>query len=154
MIINQSWRIVTKFATPDRPLGQFLIWNGSQGFIYRCGKTISLQSGIIPDGYYQGCLAWFIVVDGALTTEWVITNEPIIVDPTNAANCINTSFPHDCINGACFPKSQFNTPGLYDSLAECEAACGTGCSGKCISNKDWSKIQWLSSQLKNRNCSQ
>ena len=70
-----------------------------------------------------------------------------------ASNCSNTSTPYDCINGACRPATQFNTPGLYTSLSECEVACGTGCSGKCISNKDWLTIQSLASHLKHKNCS-
>ncbi|MEH2123711.1 hypothetical protein [Nostoc sp.] len=60
--------------------------------------------------------------------------------------------PYDCINGACIKKSVYNTPGLYQSLSDCEVVCGIGCSGKCISNSDWSQIEGLSHQLKNRNC--
>ncbi|WP_109010069.1 hypothetical protein [Nostoc commune] len=60
---------------------------------------------------------------------------------------------YDCINGACTNKSTYNTPGLYQTLSDCETACGTGCSGKCISNSDWAQIENLSGQLKSRNCS-
>jgi hypothetical protein len=67
-------------------------------------------------------------------------------------NC-QTVTKYDCINGACIPKSTYSTPGIYNSLSECETACGTGCSGKCISNADWAQIEGLSNQLKNRNCS-
>lgn len=59
---------------------------------------------------------------------------------------------YDCINGACTPKTTYNTPGLYPSLSDCQVACGIGCSGKCISNSDWATIEGLSNQLKNRNC--
>jgi hypothetical protein len=65
----------------------------------------------------------------------------------------DSDLPHDCINGACIKKSVYGTPGLYKSLSECEIACGTGCSGKCISNDDWAQIEGLSNQLKSRNCS-
>jgi hypothetical protein len=60
---------------------------------------------------------------------------------------------YDCINGSCIPKTTYNTPGLYQSLSACEIACGTGCSGKCISNSDWAQIEGLSSQLRNKSCS-
>ncbi len=60
---------------------------------------------------------------------------------------------YDCINGACLKKTTYNTPGLYASLSLCEVACGTGCSGKCLSNADWTQIESLSSQIMNRNCS-
>ncbi|MBD2243222.1 hypothetical protein [Nostoc sp. FACHB-888] len=60
---------------------------------------------------------------------------------------------YDCINGACIKKDVYKTPGFYKSLSECEIACGVGCSGKCISNSEWSQIENLSSQLRLRNCS-
>lgn len=60
---------------------------------------------------------------------------------------------YDCINGACTPSTTYDTPGIYSSLAECEVACGTGCSGKCLSNAEWAQIEGLASQLKNKNCS-
>lgn len=59
---------------------------------------------------------------------------------------------YDCINGACFESDKYKTPGLYRSLEECEVACGTGCSGKCLSNKEWNKIQDLAKKLKQKNC--
>ncbi|MDZ8070377.1 MAG: hypothetical protein RMY64_35665 [Nostoc sp. DedQUE08] len=64
----------------------------------------------------------------------------------------NPSEKYDCVNGACIKKSVYSTPGIYQSLSDCEVACGTGCSGQCISNSDWAQIEGLSSQLKNRNC--
>ncbi|MBD2204942.1 hypothetical protein H6G33_04215 [Calothrix sp. FACHB-1219] len=67
-------------------------------------------------------------------------------------NCVSSQ-SYDCINGACIVSTQYDTPGIYASLAECETACGTGCSGKCISNSEWATIEGLSNQLKQRNCS-
>lgn len=64
-----------------------------------------------------------------------------------------TDLKYDCLNGACVKNSDHNTPGLYPTLSDCEIACGTGCSGKCISNADWAQIEGLSKQLKNKNCS-
>lgn len=58
---------------------------------------------------------------------------------------------YDCLNGICVLSTQYNTPGIY-SLSECEQTCGTGCSGKCISNADWATIEGLAGQLKNKNC--
>ena len=63
------------------------------------------------------------------------------------------SVPHDCINGACIPAAEYNTPGLYQSLSECEQVCGSqGCSGKCLGNAEWATIQELANKLKNQNC--
>lgn len=61
---------------------------------------------------------------------------------------------YDCINGECKESTIYDTPGIYNSLSECEINCGSqGCSGKCIPNADWTAIQNLSNQLKNKNCS-
>lgn len=72
-----------------------------------------------------------------------------------STTCIppGTETQYDCINGACIPKSTYNSPGLYASLSDCQVACGTGCSGKCLSNSDWAQIEGLANQLKSRNCS-
>ncbi len=67
--------------------------------------------------------------------------------------CPPTTVKYDCINGACVSKATYNTPGIYNSLSECEVACGTGCNGKCISNADWAQIEGLANQLKNQTCS-
>jgi hypothetical protein len=68
-------------------------------------------------------------------------------------NTCPASTSYDCINGACISKVIYNTPGMYESLEVCETACGTGCSGKCISNSDWVQIEGLANKLKQKNCS-
>jgi hypothetical protein len=60
---------------------------------------------------------------------------------------------YDCLNAACTPKNTYNTPGLYQSLAECEQSCGPGCGGVCLSNSDWAAIQGLAAQNKSKHCS-
>lgn len=75
----------------------------------------------------------------------------IQVSVQSASNSCDTSY--DCINGACFLSSVYNTPGFYNSLEECQVNCGKGCSGVCIANSDWQKIEVLAAQLKNQNCS-
>ncbi len=74
-------------------------------------------------------------------------------DPSVSVNC--SGVPHDCINKACRPASQYGTPGLYKSLSECEQNCGSkGCSGKCVPNNQWAIIEGVSNNLKNQNCKQ
>jgi hypothetical protein len=58
---------------------------------------------------------------------------------------------YDCVNKTCIKNGQYNTPGLYLSLAECAKNCG-GCSGKCLSTSEWSAIKELANRLKNKNC--
>ena len=70
----------------------------------------------------------------------------------SCSGCENVVIKYDCINAVCTQSSQYNTPGIYTSLSQCETACGTGCSGQCISNEEWSKINSLANQLLNKNC--
>ncbi|MBD2197941.1 MULTISPECIES: hypothetical protein [Calothrix] len=112
---------------PPNSSGQYIVTY--QAWVFFAGETAYkvFVNGIEPNpgwGFRYGTAAW-------------------ILDP----------FKYDCINGACIPSSTYNTPGIYQSLSECEIACGTGCNGKCISNAEWSKIEGLSSQLRNKNCS-
>ncbi|AFY48898.1 hypothetical protein Nos7524_3095 [Nostoc sp. PCC 7524] len=68
--------------------------------------------------------------------------------------CAGQTLTYDCINGECIQSSQFNTPGIYTSLAQCESQCGGAtCKGKCLSNSDWAQIEGLAAQLKNKSCS-
>ena len=104
-------------------------------------------------GLTSGNTQWSLLsaADGRLMyPNWIGANTatPIITSKVFTA----TPTPHDCINGACIMASVYSTPGIYKTLEECEIACGTGCSGKCISNSDWAQIQGLSSELKNRSC--
>jgi len=64
-----------------------------------------------------------------------------------------TNQSYDCINGACIKKNIYSTPGLYGSLEDCQKACGTGCSGKCVGNSEWAQIEEYSGELKSKNCS-
>lgn len=75
-----------------------------------------------------------------------------IISQTPCTDCEDPNTSYDCINGACIKKTQYNTPGIYNSLSQCETACGTGCSGKCLSNEEWNKISDLAGKLKQRNC--
>lgn len=150
-------------SAPTHPCGCLGTWTINYRF---AGQNYSLQfAGYENDqpyrkfSSYPGCSAYSDIASGC--------DQRILIEGlTCNASLSNVSFSfvksdpncgviqeYDCINGACLPKTQYNTPGIYASLAECEQACGTGCSGKCISNSDWATIEGLSNQLKQRNCS-
>ncbi len=76
---------------------------------------------------------------------------------------------YDCVNHKCELSTKYNTPGLYKSLADCEAVCGKGgvcASGKqcldpvnycppgkvCIEEGEHTKIQNLIQQVKSKSC--
>lgn len=46
---------------------------------------------------------------------------------------VSTDNKYDCINGVCTLSTQYQTPGLYKSLADCQAVCADG--GACGSGK-------------------
>ncbi|WP_414622046.1 hypothetical protein [Calothrix sp. CCY 0018] len=75
-----------------------------------------------------------------------------IVSQTPCEGCVDPNIYYDCINGACVKKDKYGTPGIYQTIEECEVVCGEGCSGKCIANADWAKIQDFASKLKTKNC--
>lgn len=53
------------------------------------------------------------------------------------AYVVSTTCPdpskYDCLNGNCVKQSQYNTLGIYNSLADCQAVCANG--GACGSGK-------------------
>jgi hypothetical protein len=133
-----SFRQFTSAAIPFKPVG-IEYRNPSTA----CGGGGAQAWAIGPNGEQHRIVVnsgtiWLV---GSLVPNWDEDPPP----PPNIA--------HDCINGSCIPQSTYNTPGIYQSLSDCEVACGTGCSGKCISNADWAQISGLASQLKNKNCS-
>ncbi|MBN3939180.1 hypothetical protein [Nostoc sp. NMS9] len=90
-------------------------------------------------------VAWSLVAVG--TDGRVIASTPGINDPSSTlysssktfvktdSNCVTPSpdTKYDCINGKCIVKTQYNTPGLYQSLADCQAVCANG--GACAEGK-------------------
>ncbi|MEH2070286.1 MAG: hypothetical protein V7K47_19370 [Nostoc sp.] len=142
-----------------------------------CQLTINYSSNYgggsatfdVPDGSYQSAYVyWYPGVsnprrydvrsDGeqgtvTLAGSYYPPNDFNVSYDSFSNTCAPPIIAYDCINGACIKKSVYNTPGLYTSLSECETACGTGCSGKCIPNSEWAQIEGLANQLKLRNCS-
>ena len=87
----------------------------------------------------------------------------------SCSSCIASTQTYDCVNHKCELSTKYNTPGLYKSLADCEAVCGKGgvcASGKqcldpvnycppgkvCIEEGEHAKIQNLIQQTKNKFC--
>lgn len=101
---------------------------GGSGYVYRTGTTsLSVVANAFQTPNYQSFGSCY--------------------------NCFVEEKKYDCVNAACTESEKYNTPGIYQSMSECETACGTGCSGQCIPNDEWSQIQSLANQLKNKNCS-
>ncbi|MEH2164561.1 MAG: hypothetical protein V7K38_26795 [Nostoc sp.] len=99
----------------------------------------------VPDGSYQTAYkvviggppqnTYELRVDGNLGTILLNTYSPgsINVTVTSSSNsCLNVT-KYDCINGQCIQSSTYETPGIYQSLADCQAVCANG--GACASGK-------------------
>lgn len=108
-----------------------------------------MQSGsvTVPDGSYQSA---YMVLTGN-GSEYVIKSDGnqgtvIVGGPYNpgsvilnylsfSSSCdpIPLQVSYDCINGECIKKTQYNTLGIYKSLADCQAVCANG--GACAAGK-------------------
>ena len=62
--------------------------------------------------------------------------------------------PCDCLNGGCVPKTTYNTPGKYASIAACQAGCAkdSNCDGECIPTAEIAALQQAASTVKSRIC--
>jgi hypothetical protein len=67
---------------------------------------------------------------------------------------VNPQEPYDCINGGCVPKTTYNTPGVFASLAACESGCAkdSNCTGECVSAAELAALQQAANNLKSRLC--
>ncbi|AFY94632.1 hypothetical protein [Chamaesiphon minutus] len=67
---------------------------------------------------------------------------------------------YDCVNGDCLEATVYDTPGIYQTLQECQGDCGGGncpenyCPpGKtCIDSSKWSQIESLSEAVRGKVC--
>lgn len=147
-------------------------WGATNGQIsfqhYACGNSASYQSSGGPNN-----AAW-LVVDGVVQNgtnyqywssgiysrglEQVPNVTSTVGNVSGSCNGCEAPPPpppsprYDCINGSCLNKTQYGTPGIYESISACEQNCGPGCGGVCISNADWTAISSLASQVKNKVC--
>ncbi|MBR8832711.1 MAG: hypothetical protein DSM106950_01370 [Stigonema ocellatum SAG 48.90 = DSM 106950] len=66
----------------------------------------------------------------------------------------NPNIKYDCINGVCVQSIQYKTSGYFQSLADCQSACGLskGCNGICIGNDEYQKIQGLINKISGELC--
>ncbi len=126
------------------------------------GNTVTRTSSCLPspfstvldrsaDGFFLNYNGGREILEGSWTNYDLLSSS--IVSQTSCTECNDPTVSYDCINASCVKKTVYNTPGIYQSLSDCETACGIGCSGKCLSNEEWSRIQDLANKLRQRNCS-
>ncbi|MEH2077023.1 MAG: hypothetical protein V7K57_21925 [Nostoc sp.] len=124
-----------------------------RAIFYNTEPQITYHSNASDEAYwgnkYTAFNNYYSFVDGSYTIYQ--SDEPgcqIVTTPP-----VGAKKDYDCINGACIEKSKYNTPGLYQSLDDCQTVCGgTSCGGQCISNPDWAQIESLASQIRSKEC--
>ncbi|MEH2222594.1 hypothetical protein [Nostoc sp.] len=103
----------------------------------------------VPDGSYQSAYPyWYpgvsnprkydVRTDGSqgkiiLAGPYTPPDDFYINYDTFSSTCAPITQKYDCINGVCTLSTQYTTPGIYQSLADCQAVCANG--GACASGK-------------------
>ena len=62
--------------------------------------------------------------------------------------------PYDCLNGGCVPKTTYNTPGVFATLAACQSGCAknSDCVGECVSTGELAALQQAANNLQTKFC--
>lgn len=148
-------------------------WAASNGQIsfqhYACGNSASYQAtgginnaaNLIVDGVIQNGPSYQYWSGGIYSRGIEQVPDVTSTEGNVSGSCNGCKGPpppppsarYDCVNGSCLEKGRYSTPGIYESLSECEQNCGPGCGGVCVSNTDWAKISSLVAMLKNKDCS-
>lgn len=71
---------------------------------------------------YNGAWDW---EEARNTSQYFVKDDP---------NCVSQP-RYDCINGSCLTSSQYKTPGIFESLADCQANCGSNSPNTCPPGK-------------------
>jgi hypothetical protein len=76
--------------------------------------------------------------------------------PVNSCKweAIPDAYPCDCINGVCLPSSTYNTPGVFATIAACDAGCAKNseCAGECVSAEELNTLQRAANSLQSIIC--
>lgn len=156
----KCYRIDAEGAAPHPGQGNLVSSNGAKYPIWRRFNSLSWRIDTIRSsefgGGYTGCLAYYATYDGVDSRDGSARPVSPVLDESNP-NCPAVKY-YDCINGQCTEKTQYNTPGLYQSLEECQVNCGTTNNNECppgyvcLTTSEFSEISSLASQIKGAVC--
>ncbi|MEH1959859.1 MAG: hypothetical protein V7L05_08225 [Nostoc sp.] len=131
-------------------------------------SLVVVETGITCGGYS------FKIVDNNTGTTIYTSTSPAknvhldIID-NDTGQPPPTTPKYDCINGQCISKNTYSTPGIYATLADCQAVCANGgacAAGKqcvdpttfcpdgkiCIEQSEFSSIEALISKINSEVC--
>jgi hypothetical protein len=133
--------------------------NNVAGTEYLCSESIVyVSSGGNCGG--NGIGGYFLSADLGFTRNNAseLSGSATIVDCALCAGCncggIASNQPYDCVNGGCVPKTTYNTPGVYATLAACQSGCAknSNCTGECVSSDEIAALQQAANNLQARLC--
>jgi hypothetical protein len=138
---------------------------GFKGTAFVCKESVGTAPGgscggvtIVFDGVNTGIgekVAFASVVNSA-NPALCPTDYPFYEDLS--AGCPPTSVdpeqPYDCLNGGCVPKTTYNTPGIFSTLAACLSGCAknSNCTGECVSAEEIAALQQAANKLQSKIC--
>lgn len=74
---------------------------------------------------------------------------------SDQASCTVTpaNIKHDCINGQCVPSTRFTTPGIYNSLEDCQVQCELNNTDLvCLTPSEYNQITALIRKISQEIC--
>ena len=137
----------------------YLVYNG-------VGLSLIVDDVNIGGAGYQyrvGTGQVSIVADSTPVNGYISSGDCSLCSPVNTR--------YDCLNGKCLEYRVYNTPGLFATLVDCEAACGStgdnNCQAPnicvppdycppgmvCLPTAEFSQIDGLATALNNSACS-
>ena len=131
--MSLCWQIIGHNATGGNTQGQLIQPNGQTSTYYVCGNTVTSIEVTVTGGYYAGCLAYVLDINGSydVSGNSGISAGPhtitqILASSSLASNCSSSCKPsaYDCINGVCTTSTTYSTPGQYPTLIACQSQCG------------------------------
>ena len=81
-----------------------------------------------------------------------------LIDCSSCSGCcpppLSPDQAFDCLNGGCVPKTTYNTPGVFPTLAACQSGCATNsdCTGECVSAEELAALQQAANNLQSKFC--
>lgn len=135
---------------------------GQKGTAFVCKESVSFLPGscgvtLVYNGVNTG------IGEKSAFASIVTSADPALCPPgypffvDQSAGCvtsINPNQPCDCINGGCVPKTTYNTPGVFLTLAACESGCAknSNCTGECVDPAEIAAHQQAINNLQAKIC--
>ncbi len=85
--------------------------------------------------------------------EWIYAQGSLSISLIEDPNPLDL-VPCDCVNGGCVPKTTYNTPGVFPSLAACQSGCAknSNCTGECVDPSEIAALGQALNTLQSKFC--